>query len=98
LNKKEFFGLVLVACFLAILLNLAIVTDFADSIAMVTGYLLTVTLLPFLLASLPSFLILLLAKEKLSSKQKLWLFLWPYIIVMFILVYVFYMLNYGGPL
>lgn len=98
MNKKEFFGLVIVACFFAVLLNIAITADFADNIAKVTGYLLTVIILPFLLASLPSFFILLLVKKKLSRKQKLWLFLWPYILVMLILAYLFYMLNYGVPL
>ena len=101
MERKIFFGLVLVACFFALLLNIAFATDYADSIAKVTGYLFTLTVLPFLLSVIPTAAILFMAqtnKSKLSNKQRLWLFIWPCLLVLIIHVYLFYMLSFGGPL
>jgi hypothetical protein len=98
LNKKEFFASVFIGCFFAMLLNIAIAVNFADNIAEVIGYFLTVTLLPFILTIIPSLIILSISKAKLSTKQKWWLFLWPCILLAIIYIYFFFMLNYGGPL
>jgi hypothetical protein len=97
-NKKEFFALVLVACFFSVLINIALVIHFSDSIAKVLGYLVTLVVLPFIVALVPSCVILLAATKEFSRKQQICLFAYPMLLICFILVYYYWMLTYGGPL
>ena len=97
MNKKEYFGCVIVACFFTLLVNIGMVIHYSDNISKVFGYFITLIILPFIFASIPSTVIISVSSAKLSAKQKLWLYLWPFILIGLILTYYGLMLSYGGP-
>jgi hypothetical protein len=97
-NKKEFFAIVIVVCFFTVLINIPIVMYLSDDIAKVLGYLITLTVLPFAVATIPSTAILYATNAEFSPKQKVWLYLSPQLLIGCILCYYYLMLTYGGPL
>ncbi|MFC3094255.1 hypothetical protein DRW07_14790 [Alteromonas sediminis] len=96
MSKKEFITSIFFICFFTFLLQIWIIGDLADQIAKLTGYLVAIAIVPFLIAIVPTSILLFAKSKPVPVKLKLWLYILPLAFTGLLLLYMLIMLNSGA--
>ena len=95
MSRKGFFGVIFIICVIAIMLTSYHLTYTGDIVASVAGYFTSIVLLPILLATTPSGVLISVKSHTFNLKQKWWLFIAPLLSIIIFLGYFYWVMQYG---